>query len=47
MPAAILIAVTFAGLALLAGILISDAIEHRRHTRWLEANSRRRHGLEA
>ncbi len=43
MIAAALATFTLAGLALLGGILISDAIEHRRHTRWLEANNARRH----
>lgn len=43
-PAA-LIAFTLGGLALIFGMLIDGAIQHRRHTRWLEANNRRRHGI--
>ncbi len=45
MIAAVLTIFTLAGLALIAGILISDGVEHRRHTRGLEANNRRRHGV--
>jgi len=45
MLSAILITGTFAGLAAIFGILIDGMIAHRRHTRWLEENNRRRHGI--
>ncbi len=45
MIAAVLVAFTFGGIALIFGLCIADMIEHRRHTRWIEANNRRRHGI--
>lgn len=46
MPAIIAI-FTFAGLALIAGLLISDSIANARHARWLRENNARRHGVGA
>jgi hypothetical protein len=45
MPTLAIILFALAGFGVLFGILIADAVAHRRHTRWIEANSRRRHGL--
>jgi hypothetical protein len=45
MIACILVTLTFTGIALIAGICISDMREHAAHTKWLEENNARRYNV--